>query len=169
MKRISLDDYLQRRYDNERECEYVDGTLIERTGGDVAHALMHVEAGAYLHAHGKDWQIKCLMSYSMWTSATRIRIPDLVVLDDKLQENIRVTPPLLCVEILAPEDTPGTLLPRLEDIRLMGVPVIWLLDPIERLGFTYTSGGLQLVEGSRITLANSPIHLDLPELFSALD
>ncbi len=56
----------------------------------------------------------------MWVSPTRIRIPDMIVLNDKLRENIRITPPSLCVEILAPEDPPTRLLRRLEDTLNMG-------------------------------------------------
>lgn len=168
MEQICLDDYLHRRYENERECEYVDGLLEERTGGDVAHGLMHVEAGAWFCRHRKEWDLHVLMSYSMWTSPTRIRIPDLVILSDRLDEDIRVTPPLLCIEILAPEDHPSRLLPRLEDMLGMGARHLWLIDPIAHTAFTYTADGLKLVHTPRLTLPDSPIYLDLPELFAGL-
>jgi Uma2 family endonuclease len=166
---ISLDDYLRRNYENERECEFVDGLLEERTGGQTSHALLHVEAAAWFHRHRFEWNICCAMSYSMWVSPTRIRVPDLVVMSDQLREEIRITPPLLCVEILAPEDDRQRLLPRLDDMLSMGVQNLWLLDPIERTAFVYTRAGLRLIEATRLEIPNSPIYLDLPELFSALD
>jgi hypothetical protein len=51
----------------------------------------------------------------------------------------------------------------------MGVAHIWPLDPIDRTAFTYTNAGLKLADSARLTVPNSPIYLDLPEIFSALD
>jgi len=117
---ITLDDYLHRNYENERECEYVDGVLEERTGGEMPHGRLHVIAASWFWEHRREWEIECYMSYSMWCSPTRIRVPDIVVTSDRLHETIRVTPPLLCVEILAPEDFPTHILRRLDDMLTMG-------------------------------------------------
>jgi hypothetical protein len=52
----------------------------------------------------------------------------------------------------------------------MGVEHVWLLDPIDRVAYTLTAaGGLLPADGPRLTLPNSPIYLDLPGIFSALD
>jgi hypothetical protein len=51
----------------------------------------------------------------------------------------------------------------------MGVGHVWLFDPVERVAYTYTDTGLKLAEGNRLAIANSPIYLDLPEIFTALD
>lgn len=166
---ITIEQFLRRDYENERECEFVDGILEERTGGDMAHSTLHVEVGVWFRRHRTAWNIDCLMSYSMWVSQTRIRVPDLVILNDRLRENIRTTPPLLCVEILAPEDRPVQLLRRLEDMMVMGVNHLWLLDPTARAALIYTKAGLAIFEGRRLTIPDSPIYLDLPEIFSALD
>jgi Uma2 family endonuclease len=166
---ISLDDYLHRNYENERECEFVDGLLEERTGGEVSHAILHTEVGSWFAQRRSEWTIECAMSYSMWVSPSRIRIPDIVIMNDKFREKIRITPPLLCVEILAPEDHFSRLLPRLDDFLQMGVQNLWLIDPIKRTAFIYTREGLRLIESSRLEIPNSPIYLDLLEIFSALD
>jgi Uma2 family endonuclease len=166
---ITLDDYLHRNYESERECEFVDGKLEERTGGETPHGILHAAAASWFWQLRAEWNIDCAMSYSMWVSPTRIRVSDIVVMNDKLRENIRITPPLLCIEILAPEDIPARLLPRLDDFVAMGVAHIWPLDPIDRTAFTYTNAGLKLADSARLTVPNSPIYLDLPEIFSALD
>ena len=166
---ITIEQYLRHEYENERECEFVDGVLEERTGGNMAHGILHGEVGAWFWQHRSEWNIGCLMSYSMWVSGTRIRVPDLVITNDRLREDIRVTPPLLCVEILAPEDHPVQLLRRLDDMIAMGVGNLWLLDPIARVALTYTKAGLVIFEGDRLSIPDSPIYLDLPEVFSALD
>ena len=105
----------------------------------------------------------------MWTSPTRIRIPDLVITADRLREDIRLTPPLLCVEILAPDDHPVHLLRRLEDMQTMGAQHLWLLDPIARVALTYTKEGLQLVKNTILTIPNSPVYLDIPKVFDSAD
>ncbi len=163
---ITLEKFLHRSYENERECEYVDGLLVERTGGDYPHARMHSTACGQLVEHATEWNIRCLMSYSMWTSPTRIRVPDLIVVNDRLNENIRKTPPLLCIEILAPEDTLLSLNHRCLDFLHMGIAETWLIDPIEQVAYTFTIAGLQLVKTQRLVLADSPVYLDLPELFA---
>jgi hypothetical protein len=61
------------------------------------------------------------------------------------------------------------VLVRLNDFLKMGVENLWLLDPIERSACIYTRAGLTLAETTRLTIPGSPIYLDLPEIFSALD
>ena len=163
---ITLDDFLHRRYENERECEYIDGYLLERTGGEMAHSRLHAEVGYWFSQHRDEWNIHVAMSYSMWTSPTRIRVPDLVIMDDNLRENIRITPPLLCVEILAPEDTLLSLCKRCNDFLTMGTRNIWLFDPMERVAYTYTGHGMRLVETNRIAVTDSPVFIDLPTIFA---
>lgn len=58
---------------------------------------------------------------------------------------------------------------RLDDFLALGVENIWLLDPAERVAYTYTANGLKLVQTARLELSDSPIYLDLPEVFAALD
>jgi hypothetical protein len=58
---------------------------------------------------------------------------------------------------------------RLEDFLAMGVQNVWLLDPIEKVAYMLTVEGLRLVDGARISVPDSPIYIDLPEIFSALD
>ena len=50
----------------------------------------------------------------------------------------------------------------------MGTAHVWLLDPIERVAYTYSAQGIKLVEGDRITLPDSPIYVDLEMIFSCL-
>jgi len=51
----------------------------------------------------------------------------------------------------------------------MGVTAIWLLDPIQRLAFTYDVKGLNSCTEKKLAIVNSPIFADLTEIFSALD
>ena len=49
----------------------------------------------------------------------------------------------------------------------MGVPNIWLIDPIRRSASSFGANGLKEADPLNLTIANSPIHLDLTEAFSA--
>lgn len=133
----------------------------------MLHAMLHAALASVLFT-GKHHGITTLMSYSMWVSPTRIRVPDVVVVNDHLRESIRITPPLLCAEVIAPEDTLHNLTQRCLDFHKMGVPQTWLFDPENRVAYTYIDG-LKLVQTPTLTLPNTPIYLDLPELFASLD
>ena len=51
----------------------------------------------------------------------------------------------------------------------MGVSNLWIIDPVQRIGYVYTSpDNLKLVTG-RLTIPETPIYIDLPTLFAALD
>ena len=64
---------------------------------------------------------------------TRVRLPDIcVVRKGKPVERVRVTAPLLCVEILSPEDRTGRVMKRLDDFVAMGAENLWILDPSDR-------------------------------------
>jgi Uma2 family endonuclease len=47
------------------------------------------------------------------------------------------TPPLLCIEMLSPEDRLPGVLKVLGDFATMGVPNLWILDPTERIAYSY--------------------------------
>ena len=98
-------------------------------------------------------------------------MPDVTVAhnDGAMSEQVRTTPPFIAIEILSPEDRMNRVIVRLKDYLAMGIEHVWLFDPSERVAYTYTASGLKLVEESRLTIPNSPIYLDLPEIFAALD
>ena len=80
-----------------------------------------------------------------------------------------LTPPLLCVEILSPEDRLPRAARVMYDYARMGVANLWLLDPVDRIGSIYSSGGLLKITEDRLTIPGSPVHVDLPSLFAGLD
>jgi Uma2 family endonuclease len=103
-------------------------------------------------------------------SADRVRLPDVCIVSaDAPFERVTLTPPLIAIEILSSEDRLPRVVQRLDDFLQMGVPNLWLLDPLERIAFTYSQQGLRKTVADRITVPNTPIYLDLPEIFAALD
>jgi Uma2 family endonuclease len=166
---LSLEEYLHTSY--HPDCDFVDGRIEERNVGETKHGLLQVEVAFWFRSRKSDWNIRVITELRTRVGRSRVRIPDVTVAynDEAMSEQVRTTPPLIAIEILSPEDRMNRVLVRLRDYLAMGIEHLWLLDPLERVAYTYSSSGLRLVETPRLTVPNSPIYLDLPEVFSALD
>jgi len=166
---LTLDEYLRTSY--HPDCDFVDDHIEERNLGDFEHSTIQIAIGAWFFNHRAEWHIRVASEYRTHVAESRVRIPDISVFSSTgAPEKVRATPPLLAVEILSPEDRMSRVLIRLKDFIAMGVENVWLIDPIDRVAYTITSaGGLRPFDGPRLTIPNSPIYLDLPEIFSALD
>jgi len=103
-------------------------------------------------------------------SETRFRVPDICVMrkGDPRDQIVR-TPPLICVEVLSPEDKLSRLRARVDDCVSLGVEHIWVIDPATR--HAYTAGATGFIEvGSReFTVPGTPICVRLADLFGELD
>ena len=165
---LTLEEYLRTSY--EPDCDFVDGHIEERNVGEREHSILQIALGAWFFNRRAEWKIVVMAEQRTRVSATRVRLPDVCVISAEApRESVTVTPPLLAIEILSPEDRIHRVLVRLNDFLHMGVENLWLLDPIERSASIYTRAGLSLAETTRLTIPNSPIYLDLPEVFAALD
>lgn len=165
----SMEEYLRTAY--HPDCDFVDGRIEERNMGETTHGLLQAELAFWFRLHKTEWGIRVISELRTRVGSDRVRIPDIAVVlnDAALQEQVRVTPPLLAIEILSPEDRLPRVTKRLHDFLIMGVENIWLLNPQKRTAFIYTESGLQRADGPRLAVPNSPIYLDIPEVFSALD
>ncbi len=168
-KTMTLEEYLHTSF--RPDCDFVAGTIEERNVGEMKHGLLQMEVGFWFRLRRQEWKIRVIPELRMRTGEAVIRIPDVSVAydDAAMAERVRVTAPLIAIEILSPEDRLSRVLVRLEDFRGMGVEHVWLLDPEERLAFTYTDAGLKRVQGTRIEVVGTPIYLDLVEVFAGLD
>ncbi len=139
--------------------------------GDVQHSLLQAELAFWFRSHRADWNIRVMTELRTRVSKSRVRLPDVTVaLDDEdMKRKIRETPSLIAIEVLSSEDRIPRVLVRLADFWKMGIRNIWVLDPVERVALIYTENGLRVFEAERLTVADSPIYLDLKEVFSALD
>jgi Uma2 family endonuclease len=165
---LTLDEYLHSVY--HPDCDFVDGHIEERNLGEYEHSALQAMIASWFIQRRKEWCIHVTTEYRTRVSPSRVRIPDVSIFPTGgPAEKVRVTPPLLAIEILSPEDRLPRVLTRLNDFVAMGVPNLWLIDPADRLAYTYTREGLRLIEHTRLEIPGSPIYLDLPEIFSALD
>ncbi len=169
MPELTLEEYLHTAY--HPDCDFVDGHLEERHMGTTKHSLLQAELVFWFRSHRDQWAIRVMSELRTQVSPSRIRLPDVTVAlnDEAMREELRTTPPLIAIEILSHEDRMHRVLLRLRDFLNMGVAHIWLLDPIERVAYTYSAFGLQLIDEARLTVPHSSIYLDLPALFASLD
>jgi Uma2 family endonuclease len=158
---IPLAEYLDTNY--RPDCEYVDGEVRERNGYKWEHARVQACLAAWLGAHEKEWEIVGAICPRILVSASRVRIPDLVVLTAGPQPDVLTEPPLLVIEILSPDDTYSDTQERAQDYRSMGVETIWIIDPKTRTG--RICSGSEWVEAIRMVVKGTPLYVDLPEIF----
>jgi Uma2 family endonuclease len=166
---MTMEQYLRTSF--RPDCDFVDGRIEERYLGEYKHGLLQMEVGFWFRSRREEWNVRVVGELRTRVSADRVRIPDVTVVydDAATAERVRVTAPLIAIEILSPEDRLSRVLLRLEDFRKMGIENIWLLDPEERVAFVYAATGLRMVEGSRLDVAGTGIYMDLSAVFAALD
>lgn len=121
----SLDEYLHTSYSPDRE--YIDGLVVERNVGQGKHA--YTQGRIYLKLTEalvqKGWM--ALVEQRVRVAPLRVRIPDVCVV---LQlEELVTAPPLLCVEVLSPDDRWSRTNASVRDYQLIGVECVWVVDP----------------------------------------
>jgi Uma2 family endonuclease len=142
---VSVREYLSSSYDP--DCDYVDGVVEERNLGEKDHSSLQMAVAAYFYARRKEWGIYVYPEQRVQVSPTRFRVPDVcVVAGSEPVEQIFRTPPLICIEILSPEDRLSKVRQRLDDYLHFGVPYVWLLDPQTRKAWRCTPDGMSEVK-----------------------
>jgi Uma2 family endonuclease len=165
---LSLEEYLKTEY--RPDCDFVDGEIEERNVGERDHNRIQLLVASWFLNHEREWNIESIPEQRTRVSKSRVRIPDVCLVSRDIPvEQVTVTPPLLCVEVLSPEDRLARITKRLDDFAAMGVPNLWIIDPAQRIGYIYTSPDTLKLETNRLTIPETPIYLDLPALFAELD
>jgi Uma2 family endonuclease len=133
---VSLEEYLHTEY--EPDCDYVDGVLEDRNVGKLKHGETQAAVAAYFHRLKKRLGIRVATELRMQVSPTRVRIPDVAIIAAEDTDEVTQNPPLLCIEILSPDDRWKRLHRCLSDYLAFGVPMIWIIDPYDREAFVVT-------------------------------
>lgn len=167
-KLTALEEYLTTSYpDGDRE--YVDGRIEERKLGTFEHGEVIALLAAWFVEHRKDWSITVSTDARMKATATRFRLPDVMVVDANAKERGIVTqPPLVAIEVLSPDDTKADYLIRIADFRMMGIVDIWVFDPDTCKAFTIGDDG-SWQEAKRLISTERPsIYVDADSIFAGL-
>jgi Uma2 family endonuclease len=164
---VPLDVYLKTSY--RPDCDWMDGEVRERKMGEAPHSAVQKFLINYLSAREGLWGITVWPEQRVQTSATHFRVPDLCATRDTAPfERILKTAPVLCVEVMSPDDRLNELFERAEDYLAMGVESVWIVDPHKRQAWVATRGGANPVLGD-LTVAGWEIAVPLAEVFAYLD
>jgi len=160
---VSLEEYLRTSY--RPDCDYIEGELRERNVGQYDHSRLQFLILLALGRKEEEWQIHTLPEQRLRVGQRRYRIPDILVLDGAApRTSVIETAPLLCIEILSPDDRMSEILERAGDYLSMDVPETWIFDPAKK-AYVYSRQGLH--EASQdATLHCGNIEVALPDLFS---
>jgi Uma2 family endonuclease len=162
---ISVEEYLSTSYDP--DVEYVDGVLVERNVGALAHGL--VQRNIVVAVSVKYPQVFAIPELRSKTSDARYRIPDVCVMLALPSTRYLLDAAFVAIEILSEDDSMSKMMEKFEEYDRKGVANIWLFDPRLRKMSVYTNGVLNEIRGDRITTAGEP-HLELTrdEIFKDL-
>jgi Uma2 family endonuclease len=164
---ISVDQYLHTVY--RPDCDYVDGAVMERNVGEFQHSMIQGILIRMLYDCARLLPIRVVPELRMRVSRTRFRIPDIcVMLKEQRPEPVLTTAPLLCIEILSPEDRMSRVIERVREYLDFGVNHVWVVDPENRTAYSYAKHEGREVNDRLIT-ANPEISISLGDLFAELD
>ena len=162
---VPLSEYLDRGF--EPDCEYIDGVLLERHVGKRKHSRMQALIGGALHAQEGPAGAVVLIAQRLQITATRVRIPDLCVIRASDPDDQVVThPPVLCVEILSPDDSMSEMQERVEDYLRIGTAMVWIVDPWRRKAYADDGSGLRECPDGGLTLKDPHLSVDCSPLWT---
>jgi Uma2 family endonuclease len=165
---VSVEEYLHTTY--HPDVDYVDGRLEERNLGENQHSDLQSELITIFRNHRNEWKVKTFAEHRVQVSAQRYRIPDLCVMPSTwIKTPIIHEAPLLCIEVLSPEDTLHRQAARCGDYFAMGVAEVWIVDPKTRTTYILHRTAMKEHREDLLRLEGTPIEISLAELFSVLD
>ena len=161
---VPLEEYLSTIYHPDRD--YVDGYLEERNLGEFEHGDLQAAIAQYLRQNAKRFRVRAVVETRVQVAPRRFRIPDICCVRKRPERGIITDPPVLCIEILSPEDRFSRVEARIADFLAMGVPYVWVIDP-ENLSRAFIYERAQSPSPREVTdrvLAAGEIRLNLDEL-----
>ena len=162
---VPISEYLNTSYRPDRE--YVDGELFERNVGKNEHSRLQALLAMWFGKFEDEWNVAAFTEQRVQVSATRVRIPDVLLVPLTPHPDVFVDPPILVVEILSPDDSYTETQKRAGDYFAMGVGTVWIIDPVNRMGRACV--GKSWIENETLQVAGTEIWVSLPELFGRLD
>ena len=157
---VPVSEYLYTDYSP--DVDYVDGELEERNVGERDHSRLQALITQYLMNRERDWAIFVYVEQRIQIAPTRFRVPDIAVVATRPTSGVITEPPLLCIEILSPEDRATRIQARIDDYLNMGVSCVWLVDPATRRAWIHTPAGSHEAKDGILTAGQ--IHLPLSDI-----
>jgi len=121
-----------------------------------------ISVGAYLAARQKEWGVTVFIA-----PRVGFRMPDIGVYVGESIEPAPDLSPLVCIEVLSPDDRFVELIERIDDYLSKGVRYVWLLDPSARRAYMATTEtGLRAVKDTVLRTENPALELPLDAVFT---
>lgn len=166
---VSLEEYLRTHYRPDRD--WIEGRTLERNWCELPHSSMQGTLICLLAKREEEWEIGVLPSIRMQVAEDRYRICDVCAVraSDRSRGIVR-TAPVLCVEVLAPEDGMSAMLEKVDDYLGMGDVTVWIVDPARRRAYCAVGksglvpvSDVLLVPGTGIRVLVSDVFEDMAE------
>jgi len=165
---ISVEEYLRTAY--EPDCDYVDGEVLERNVGERDHSKVQRQLILFFGTRAEQMGIHVFPEQRIQISPRRFRIPDVcVIAGPEPEDQVFRTPPLICIEILSPEDSLSRMRQRIDDYLNFGAEHVWIVEPELRKGYICSKTGMQEPQGGVLFVPGTQIRVVLNELFAELD
>jgi Uma2 family endonuclease len=165
---MTVEQYLSRMF--HPDCDFVDGRIEERNVGEFEHSMVQKMLMRLFGDKEREWGVVCAPECRLQVAASRFRVPDVMVLRrGKKYSGVIQDAPLLCIEVLSPEDTWARMRERLDDYLRMGVEHIWCFEPEAREVRRYTAQGFDRLNEPELKVPGTEIRVSVVEVFSALD
>jgi Uma2 family endonuclease len=164
----TVQEYLRTSWSPDREL--VNGRIEERNLGEKEHSIIQRYLTFLFMLRRAEWAVEVFPELRTQTSTSNFRVPDvLVVHTGQNFERYITRPPLIAVEILSPEDRLAAMKDKAAEYRRFGIENIWIIDPEQRIVYTYSGASLEPVHTGELAVQGTPIRVVLSELFAELD
>jgi Uma2 family endonuclease len=139
--------------------------------GEKDHAAWQAALLRVLSTWRQSANIKVFAELRLQISATRFRVPDILVIDrSATDEQIITHPPLLCVEILSPEDRIGRMEARVQEYLDFGTRAVWLIDPQTRTAYQCAGGSIRDWKAvETLIIPETAIRVEVKDVMADLD
>lgn len=166
---VPLAQYLHETWQPDRE--YVGGEVVERSMGEKDHAAWQAALMRVLSSWRQTANIRVFAELRLQISSDNFRVPDILVIDrNAVDEQIITHPPLLCVEVLSPEDRVGRMETKIQEYLDFGTRAVWVIDPQTRTAYQCKGGSIRdwnAVE--TLIVPETPIRIELKDVLADLD
>lgn len=164
---VPIEVYLRTSY--RPDVDYVDGVIEERNFGQNDHSAWQGAIYAWFQQQASEGGVRVRPELRIRVAQTRVRIPDVALLDRSLeQEPVPTRPPVAVFEVVSPDDRLPDLAKRCADYERMGIRTIVVLDP-DGPPWRFLEGRLQPLESRAFDIPGSRCRFDLDEIEKLVD
>lgn len=164
---IPLEVYMRTSY--RPDVDYVDGVIEERNLGQNDHSAWQDAISAWFRLQAKAGGVRVRPELRIKVSGSRVRIPDVALLDrTREQEPVPTHPPIAVFEVVSPDDTLAKLAIRCADYERMGIQTIVVLDP-DGPHWRFVNGNYAPLVPQAFDIPGCQCRFDLDEILKLVD